>query len=104
MIFTFDAKGISGHPNHTSLYKAALLLKSKSHQIYILKSYNTLKKFLSYFSLLFTKFKPDHLYFYNSSVADARKILSLHKSQYVWFRKLFISFSSYAVFNEWVLL
>lgn len=48
VILTFDEGGVSGHPNHRSLYHAAKLYSSKKHiRCYTLKTWNIFTKYSS---------------------------------------------------------
>lgn len=83
-VITFDEKGVSGHPNHISCYKALQEIKDvKKYKLHT----GTPKsdKFVYYFPL--------------EDSAMARKHMAFHESQNTWFRKAYIHISRYSVSN-----
>lgn len=102
--FTFDGYGISGHPNHIAVSQAldALAVKEKSDasvKLYQLESVNLLRKYSGFLDMLcsmlgdflFTKLNPWSAY----------QAMSVHKSQFVWYRRLFVLFSRYSYVNTY---
>ncbi|WBY58651.1 N-acetylglucosaminyl-phosphatidylinositol de-N-acetylase [Plasmodium yoelii yoelii] len=60
-ILTFDEYGVSGHPNHISVYKGAqILAKSKNIQLFSLHSTNLIQKYLGVLSFPFIFHKRYH--------------------------------------------
>lgn len=105
-IITFDKKGVSGHKNHTSIYRAMSLLKSRNSlpstcRVYLLESVSILRKYTFYADLLLSVlFRNSYLYV--CSRKEHKLIVSAmskHVTQYVWYRKLFMLFSRYAYVN-----
>lgn len=105
-IITFDKRGVSGHKNHISIYRAMAMLKSRNSlpsncRVYLLESVSILRKYTFYADLLLSLlFK--HSYLHVSSMKEHKLIVSAmakHISQYVWYRKLFMLFSRYAYVN-----
>uniref|UniRef100_T1HH69 N-acetylglucosaminylphosphatidylinositol deacetylase n=1 Tax=Rhodnius prolixus TaxID=13249 RepID=T1HH69_RHOPR len=105
-IITFDKKGVSGHKNHTSIYRAMSLLKSRNSlpstcRVYLLESVSILRKYTFYADLLLSVlFRNSYLYV--CSRKEHKLIVSAmskHVTQYVWYRKLFMLFSSYVPFS-----
>ncbi|KAF2188926.1 phosphatidylinositol glycan class L [Zopfia rhizophila CBS 207.26] len=123
-IITFDADGISSHPNHKSLYNGAhAFLKALMHRhsgwdcpikLYTLTTTNILRKYISLLDSPFTiagvtlrrkelgSF-PAPLMFISGPVGyrTAQKAMTTaHKSQMRWFRWGWISFSRYMILND----
>jgi len=126
VIITFDADGVSSHPNHKSLYhgaRAFLTTIMQRHsgwecpvKLYSLTTTNVLRKYISIldipvsiFQTLFRKRVagkfPTPLLFV-SSPRDFRTAQSAmtncHESQMVWFRWGYIGFSRYMMVNDLV--
>jgi N-acetylglucosaminylphosphatidylinositol deacetylase len=126
-LITFDAGGVSGHPNHASLYHGArAFVASLVHgkdgwqppvDLYTLTSISILRKYTSFFdvvpTLAFWAFRsdfkdkkhPSALVFLNGlgngGITTAWKAMTTaHKSQMVWFRYGWITFSRYMVVND----
>lgn len=126
-LITFDAGGVSGHPNHASLYHGARafvagLVRGKDGwqppvDLYTLTSINIARKYAGFLDVVPTlaswawgsdfkdKKHPAALVFLsglgNGGVATAWKAMTTaHKSQMVWFRYGWITFSRYMVVND----
>lgn len=125
-VVTFDSYGVSGHPNHIAIHQSLKNLKQRSLEKYGQSSILRNKRQVDYFSLVSVPFwrkytlfldsvvtvlyeclfsagnKPDHfvlgLDFRNYT--KLRRILHLHKSQMVWFRQLYMTFSRYMFIND----
>ncbi|KAF7994965.1 hypothetical protein HCN44_004437 [Aphidius gifuensis] len=104
-VVTFDKYGVSGHRNHISLYYAVASLcldkKIPSYcKLYILESVNLLRKYVQILDLPFSLLMSSYWYLVTY---EQRKIIhtamAAHKSQYVWFRRLFMLFSRYTLIN-----
>ncbi|CAI2379707.1 unnamed protein product [Moneuplotes crassus] len=112
IILTFDQYGISSHPNHISLYhgvKNFLRIKGKYCKVskaYSLKTLSLWVKFTSVFGIFSRNTTEDgrQLFAFNPDPKYAITSLSVHYSQFVWFRKLFTLFSTYVYFNDWKLV
>ncbi|KAL2172165.1 hypothetical protein VTG60DRAFT_7009 [Thermothelomyces hinnuleus] len=128
VLITFDAGGVSGHPNHISLYHgakafiAALVAGKPGWQspvdLYTLTTVPLWRKYVGFLDVLATliswaigadkkdKKHPGGLVFLNGlaghgSVMTAWKaMVSAHKSQMVWFRYGWISLSRYMYIND----
>lgn len=105
IIITFDGYGVSGHKNHISIYKAMKRLvdhRSLSHgiSVYTLDSVMLLRKYIFVLDVLWS-FITRRLIFVSGlrTVLKNQKAMAAHKSQYVWYRKLYIIFSRYMVIN-----
>ncbi|KAF2658909.1 phosphatidylinositol glycan class L [Lophiostoma macrostomum CBS 122681] len=123
-IVTFDAEGVSSHPNHKSLYTGAhAFLKALMHRhsgwecpikLYTLTSTNLLRKYISVLDGPLTIIRavtarkelggyPTPLMFVSSPVGyrTAQKAMATaHESQMRWFRWGWISLSRYMVLND----
>ena len=105
-IITFDEQGMSQHPNHISVWKGVCEVMS-DHQFDIelltLITPPLWRKYISYFDISLCGYEHYHLFTYNYAVSYTA--LSLHSSQFVWFRKLSIIFSRNTFansFDKWV--
>ncbi|KAI0366785.1 LmbE-like protein [Pilatotrama ljubarskyi] len=130
VILTFDHQGISSHPNHISLPKGAARLLSTlpstpdkpRPRLFSLITVPLHEKYLGPISPIFSKLAISLMQRWQSppSPADAPapstaitvsdwagyaralKAMMQHRSQLVWFRWLYVSFSRYMWVNEWV--
>ncbi|KAK4465669.1 putative deacetylase LmbE-like domain-containing protein [Cladorrhinum samala] len=128
VLITFDAGGVSGHPNHISLYHGAkefvsTLMADKPGwkppvDLYTLTTVGMPRKYSGVMDMLPTlaswaigadkkdKKHPGGLIFMNglagkSSIVTAWKaMVSAHKSQMVWFRYGWITLSRYMYIND----
>ncbi|KAL2141055.1 hypothetical protein VTI28DRAFT_2902 [Corynascus sepedonium] len=128
VLITFDAGGVSGHPNHISLYHgakafvAALVAGKPGWQspvdLYTLTTVPLGRKYVGFLDVLATllswafgadkkeKKRPGGLVFLNGlaghgSITTAWKaMISAHKSQMVWFRYGWITLSRYMYIND----
>uniref|UniRef100_A0A8C2V8I6 N-acetylglucosaminyl-phosphatidylinositol de-N-acetylase n=1 Tax=Chinchilla lanigera TaxID=34839 RepID=A0A8C2V8I6_CHILA len=101
LVVTFDAGGVSGHSNHIALYAAVRALHSEGKfpegcSVLTLQSVNVLRKYLSLLDLPWSLLRTQDVLFVLTSeeVALAKKAMSCHHSQLLWFRHLYILFSS----------
>ncbi|XP_064383329.1 N-acetylglucosaminyl-phosphatidylinositol de-N-acetylase-like isoform X2 [Halichondria panicea] len=109
VIITFDDLGVSGHPNHISVSRAMRALKNKGKlqseagdaiQVLLLETTNLLRKYsscLDWFpGLCLARYQTAcdlNGYF------KGRQAMKEHRSQYIWFRQLYIIFSRYMYIN-----
>ncbi|TQV91906.1 N-acetylglucosaminyl phosphatidylinositol deacetylase [Cordyceps javanica] len=138
VLITFDAQGVSSHPNHISLYHGArrfiaALLRGRGAgwgapvDLYTLRSVHLARKFTSVLDVLPTlatcaaattitssstarhadkTSHPAALIFLSALAGDGAlptawsAMTSAHKSQMVWFRWLYITFSRYMLIND----
>ncbi|KAK4141422.1 putative deacetylase LmbE-like domain-containing protein [Dichotomopilus funicola] len=128
VLITFDAAGVSGHPNHISLYHgakafvASLVAGKPGWQspvdLYTLTTIPLIRKYTGFLDVLTTltswaigadkkdKKHPGGLVFLSGlagqgSVTTAWKaMISAHKSQMVWFRYGWITLSRYMYIND----
>ncbi|KAK6438670.1 N-acetylglucosaminyl-phosphatidylinositol de-N-acetylase [Oleoguttula sp. CCFEE 5521] len=126
VLVTFDAKGVSGHPNHVSLYHGAkaflgaLMQRHKGWEcpvkLYTLTSTNVVRKYSSIVDSIITvltciwrtkvgKDFPSPLLAVNGARGIRTAQLTMttaHKSQMRWFRWGWISLSRYMIVNDLV--
>lgn len=107
LVVTFDAGGVSGHRNHVALHVAVrtLHLEGKLPQgcmVLILQSVNVLRKYISLLDLPFTLLHAGDVLFMLTSkeVTQAKRAMSCHRSQLLWFRRLHVIFSRYLRINS----
>ncbi|KAJ6633220.1 N-acetylglucosaminyl-phosphatidylinositol de-N-acetylase [Pseudolycoriella hygida] len=104
-LITFDRDGVSCHPNHCAIYYAAASLRlagylPKSCKILTLDSVNILRKYMSVFDLVISLLLSTNWCILSwKNVNIVRRAMRQHKSQMLWFRKLYIIFSRYMVIN-----
>ncbi|KAM3286182.1 putative N-acetylglucosaminyl-phosphatidylinositol de-N-acetylase isoform X1 [Capsicum chacoense] len=109
LVITFDNYGVSGHCNHQDVHQGVReLLQDTSHkevEVWELVSTSILRKYTGpldiWLSLLSAKFHLSGVVhcFLNEYPRRSLAAMAQHKSQWVWFRKLFVSFSSYTYVN-----
>jgi N-acetylglucosaminylphosphatidylinositol deacetylase len=110
-IVTFDRYGVSGHPNHIAVHNGVLELKESMPPGLIYLQLRTRSLFTKYVgplaALPYTTFSATYVSRSNfvalihpglawASMAAMQR----HASQLVWFRYLFVLFSSYTYVNE----
>lgn len=109
-LITFDDYGISSHLNHRSLHKSVLEVKKRKTttnlNYYQLESVSLWRKYLGLLDsvpTLLTSLFDDgtiRLALDSGKRDELRKNLEMHASQMVWFRKLYMYFSRYMIYNE----
>ena len=101
-VLTFGPKGVSGHINHIDLHCAVCSLTN--YQILFLTDVNILRKYAGFLDVIYTYFSQpsSSLLFINDSMLKTFSSLRKHKSQFVWFRLLYIIFSRYVLVNDWI--
>mmetsp|Transcript_5727 Transcript_5727/g.6248 ORF Transcript_5727/g.6248 Transcript_5727/m.6248 type:complete len:220 (+) Transcript_5727:6-665(+) len=109
-IFIFDEYGISGHPNHiaASLGSQKAIKKLRTScpfsqlKAYKLSSRNVVRKFLGIFEVIIVLFLFRERYcllcWQPWKIVQGMKC---HRSQFVWFRQIFIFISIYTYINSY---
>ncbi|XP_062816422.1 N-acetylglucosaminyl-phosphatidylinositol de-N-acetylase [Anolis carolinensis] len=107
LVVTFDAGGVSAHANHKSLYAAVRFLISegklpKGCQVLTLETVPLFRKYASLLDLPVAWVRgPDVLFVLTQEEADrAKRAMRCHRSQLLWFRRLYVAFSRYMVINS----
>eukprot|EP00347_Sterkiella_histriomuscorum_P003817 403362824 len=101
IIVTFDETGVSSHPNHIAVYRGVSQLFEKNQfqfDVLTLRTVGVIRKYIGYFDIY--SVMPDCLNYFCLTPKHAFTALSVHHSQFVWFRKLFTIFSRYAYLNS----
>ncbi|XP_008569027.1 PREDICTED: N-acetylglucosaminyl-phosphatidylinositol de-N-acetylase [Galeopterus variegatus] len=107
LVVTFDAGGVSGHSNHIALHAAVRALRlegklPKGCSVLTLESVNVLRKYISLLDLPLSLLHIHDVLFVLTSeeVAQAKRAMSCHRSQLLWFRRLYVVFSRYMRINS----
>ncbi|XP_011499574.1 PREDICTED: N-acetylglucosaminyl-phosphatidylinositol de-N-acetylase [Ceratosolen solmsi marchali] len=104
-VVTFDKHGVSRHKNHISLFYAIASLciekKVPSYcKLYALESVNILRKYTQLLDLPISLLTSSYWYLITYQQRHyIRNAMKIHKSQYVWYRKLYMMFSRYTLIN-----
>ncbi|XP_028400346.1 N-acetylglucosaminyl-phosphatidylinositol de-N-acetylase-like [Dendronephthya gigantea] len=104
-VITFDDYGVSGHNNHISIYQGMRRLidqRSLPHAIsvYTLDSVTLVRKYIFILDLIWSYLTRQLVYVSGlSHVWHCQQAMAAHKTQYVWFRKLYVIFSRYMIIN-----
>ncbi|KAG1937315.1 N-acetylglucosaminylphosphatidylinositol de-N-acetylase family protein [Pimephales promelas] len=106
LVLTFDGRGVSGHANHIAIYKTLSHLASAGRlpegcQIFSLHSISILRKYLSVLELPVSWLLPSDFccLIGPKEYKRAKKAMLCHRSQLLWFRRLYILFSRYMFIN-----
>lgn len=103
VILTFDIAGVSRHPNHVAIRRALSFIKVKHQksvkdiEFWELQSTGFLRKYIGIIDVIFSS-RSDFAVF-NPNPFLVWQAMSLHRSQFVWYRKLFVVFSRFAYLN-----
>lgn len=107
-IVTFDVGGVSGHPNHQAAARGATMMRMRwededrpAPPLWLLRSEPLYRKYLSALDVLLSFFLDGALCrrTFQSSPWEVHRCMTAHASQYVWYRRLFVWFSSYTFLN-----
>ncbi|CAN0239261.1 unnamed protein product, partial [Ascophyllum nodosum] len=113
-ILTFDERGVSGHSDHTSVSRGvALYLRIRANSsgggnkpvdAYALEDTWTLRKYMGLLDLPWSCVEanspPLGAFFLNFNIMTAWRAMASHRSQFVWYRRLFVIFSRYVYMNN----
>ena len=106
-VITFDEYGVSGHVNHRDLFEVASKLQKKLPNVRFLKlkSLNLIQKYAAYvdvWTVYLFQSKTEENQLHIIGLSEYFKLLTAlyeHRSQMVWFRKLYSVFSKYMFIN-----
>ncbi|KAK5969375.1 hypothetical protein GCK32_010946 [Trichostrongylus colubriformis] len=104
-VLSFDAGGVSGHTNHSSCFEALQDAYTRGVipedvQIFVLDSVPLLRKYTGIFDAPFSVARSPFQYFAKGrDIAAAWRAMRRHRSQFVWFRFLYMIFSRYICIN-----
>ena len=106
-VITFDEFGVSSHPNHISVHHGVVQahLDDPSYNFFVLKTVPLFLKFTSFFQSLSLPFYQNCIVLKSFSPLFSYRAMQAHASQFVWFRHLFVWFSSYSFVNileQWI--
>ena len=121
VVFSFDQYGVSGHNNHIALYNFLHAFKQNTEnknneiiKLYVLESVNILRKYFipvditvllmkEFINVLYLSILGKELFdsfiFLNFEFFSSWKLMAIYKSQFLWFRKLWVIFSRYNYIN-----
>ncbi|XP_072231130.1 N-acetylglucosaminyl-phosphatidylinositol de-N-acetylase [Leuresthes tenuis] len=106
MVLTFDGSGVSGHANHISIHKAVRHLSSTGEVpddcvFLTLETVGLLRKYISFLELPLSWLLPSHLrcIIGSKGYKQAKAAMLCHRTQLLWFRYLYITFSRYMFIN-----
>ena len=99
-VVTFGDQGVSGHPNHISVANACLKYYEQSgdFDMYTLNNKPPNRGYMAFLTIFSSSSKYSNYYQWQPFVA--MQALAIHETQFLWYRKLFMWFSSYVYHNE----
>lgn len=106
-IFTFDEHGVSHHINHKSLHKGVHYFLCGGNcpagvEGYKLDSVNLLRKYASFLDLSFSYLLSNLIFVSHwADIWKGQRAMYAHRSQFVWFRALYVAFSRYMIVNTY---
>ncbi|XP_054610223.1 N-acetylglucosaminyl-phosphatidylinositol de-N-acetylase isoform X2 [Dunckerocampus dactyliophorus] len=102
MVLTFDGRGVSGHANHRSIYKAVRHLVSTDQVpndccFLSLVTVGLLRKYVFFLELPLSWLLPSSLccIIGSEGYRQCKAAMLCHRTQLVWFRYLYVTFSRY---------
>lgn len=107
-LLTFDKFGVSGHPNHCDVHHGVCKLARGSVQrieAWELISTNIFRKYIGPMDIWLSTWiqssqQQESTYcLINGQPSRSYRAMAEHYSQWIWFRKLFVLFSSYTYMN-----
>jgi N-acetylglucosaminylphosphatidylinositol deacetylase len=103
-VFSFDGRGVSKHINHVAINTALTALAKRektetSVKFYQLESVNLLRKYSGCLDLIWSMLS--NFLFVKFSPIAAYRAMAVHRSQFVWYRRLFVLFSRYSYVNTY---
>ncbi|XP_058090660.1 uncharacterized protein LOC131237042 isoform X2 [Magnolia sinica] len=109
LLITFDNYGVSGHQNHRDVHHGICMVLCENSQRKIeaweLISTSIARKYTGpvdiWLSIIYSLYYPrGQIYcLFNGHPHQSFLAMAQHESQWVWFRKLFVLFSSYTYMN-----
>ncbi|XP_049599661.1 N-acetylglucosaminyl-phosphatidylinositol de-N-acetylase [Syngnathus scovelli] len=111
MALTFDGRGVSGHSNHVAIYKAVRHIAS-THQLpndcclFSLVTVSLLRKYVSFLELPLSWLLPSVLccIIGSKGYRQCKAAMLCHRTQLVWFRYLYVTFSRYMFVNTFQMI
>ncbi|EEB20267.1 N-acetylglucosaminyl-phosphatidylinositol de-N-acetylase, putative [Pediculus humanus corporis] len=105
-VITFDRYGVSNHPNHSSIFYAMAYLclekkLPKKCTAYALESVSKIRKYLGFMDVTFTYLLSSKKYVVPMEKRNIiRDAMRAHKSQYLWYRRIYMYLSRYVFMNS----
>jgi N-acetylglucosaminylphosphatidylinositol deacetylase len=107
-IITFDDGGVSHHPNHIAahfgcvkFYETHVKSETRSSfsniDLYTLETVGMMRKYNGFLDIFLSR--SDQVNFYTKSPIPAMYAMTIHHTQWVWYRKLFLWFARYVYYN-----
>jgi N-acetylglucosaminylphosphatidylinositol deacetylase len=118
-VLTFDGRGVSGHPNHVATHAGVLAYLAAAPPppaggprpaVWTLTTTGLLRKYASLLDLPLTlaggalSAPGARRLFLSPNVLRGVAAMAAHRSQWVWFRRLFVAFSRYTFINDFTIL
>ncbi|XP_041657110.1 N-acetylglucosaminyl-phosphatidylinositol de-N-acetylase [Cheilinus undulatus] len=111
LVLTFDGRGVSGHANHTAIYKAVSYIAATGQLpndccLLSLVTVGLFRKYISLLELPVSWLLPSCLccVIDSQGYRQAREAMFCHRSQLLWFRHLYIAFSCYMFVNTFQMI
>ncbi|XP_026184105.1 N-acetylglucosaminyl-phosphatidylinositol de-N-acetylase [Mastacembelus armatus] len=111
MVLTFDGRGVSGHANHTAIHKAVSHLAFTGQVpndccLLSLVTVGLLRKYISFLELPLSWLLPSCLccIIGSQGYRQAKAAMLCHRTQLLWFRYLYITFSRYMFINTFQMI
>jgi N-acetylglucosaminylphosphatidylinositol deacetylase len=103
-IVTFDERGVSGHPNHVACWRGCVKWAtdqpSLATVVLCLDSVSVVRKYLGLIEAVFTVVLGATPFFLSFDPLLVWRLMSAnYKSQFVWYRQLYVLFSRYVYIN-----
>ncbi|XXQ32800.1 N-acetylglucosaminylphosphatidylinositol deacetylase [Plasmodiophora brassicae] len=102
-LITFDSFGVSGHANHIAVSHGVRRLSSPSMRVWTLASLPLWRKYIGPINIVIEFFRvasDSSACFITNDPLLSFSAMQLHASQLVWYRYLFVIFSSYTFSNR----
>lgn len=104
-VITYDRDGVSHHANHSAIFYASISLYvtnllQDGCRLFTLDSVNVCRKYTFLFDLLLSMTLSNTWCILNwTDFRRVQKAMHEHRTQMVWFRRLYIIFSRYMIIN-----
>jgi len=107
-LVTFDEIGCSGHPNHIATFRGVCVALPQLIQIapaltaFKLNSTNIVRKYSGVFDIMVScLLAPDDYMDISLNVSQVYNAMTLHKTQFVWYRRIFVLISRFSYVNTY---
>jgi N-acetylglucosaminylphosphatidylinositol deacetylase len=111
-LLTFDDKGVSGHPNHIACCRGVLQFAAATERspiitVLLLQSTGLLRKYIGAADIVLSWCLLKQHDMAIAVCLDPRPVwaaMAAHRTQLVWYRRLFIVFSRYVYVNTFTII